>query len=533
MTQRIKIKRSNSATNPANLKEGELAYIHSNNTSGNLYIGRPGTGDANTGIASSIDVIGGLIDHDKLDGIEANADVTDTDSVTAAGALMDSEVTNLAQVKAFDSSDYATSAQGTSATTAEGWGNHADASYLTASDITGKADLSGADFTGAVGIADGERLNFGTSSDLTLYHDDDTGSSFIKETGTGSFAIQGNNLVLSDTDASKYLFGISGGATRIYYNGGTKLATNDTGVGVTGNVTATGTLATGGFTLASTDGTEGQALVTDGSGNVAFGDVTVDVTGKADVSGDTFTGDVLFNDGVKAKFGTNSDLSIYHNDGEPSIIEDAGELGLVLKTNGNIFAVASDTDETMITAVPNGGVSLFYDNSPKLTLTGDAVNISEKLSVSDDMEVTGYADIDGTVALGAAAVAEVIGGGTAENPDVAAIPAKNTTVRGDLAVDGDLTVSGTTTTINTETINLADNIIELNSNLGANNATQDAGLEVNRGNYTNVKLFWDETNHDWRVDAVGDVATAATTSPLLTAENFETKITEIDGGTFS
>ena len=48
----------------------------------------------------------------KLSGIEAGADVTDTVNVTAAGALMDSEVTNLAQVKAFDSSDYATSAQG-------------------------------------------------------------------------------------------------------------------------------------------------------------------------------------------------------------------------------------------------------------------------------------------------------------------------------------------------------------------------------------------------------------------------------------
>ena len=47
-------------------------------------------------------------DKTKLDGIEAGADVTvDTANVTAAGALMDSEVTNLAQVKAF-SSDYAT-----------------------------------------------------------------------------------------------------------------------------------------------------------------------------------------------------------------------------------------------------------------------------------------------------------------------------------------------------------------------------------------------------------------------------------------
>jgi len=57
-------------------------------------------------------------DHSKLDGIEANADVTDATNVEAAGALMDSEVTNLAQVKAFDSADYATAAQGTKADTA-------------------------------------------------------------------------------------------------------------------------------------------------------------------------------------------------------------------------------------------------------------------------------------------------------------------------------------------------------------------------------------------------------------------------------
>ena len=57
---------------------------------------------------------GAFVDGDKtkLDGIEASADVTDTANVAAAGALMDNEVTNLAQVKAFDSADYATAAQG-------------------------------------------------------------------------------------------------------------------------------------------------------------------------------------------------------------------------------------------------------------------------------------------------------------------------------------------------------------------------------------------------------------------------------------
>jgi hypothetical protein len=58
-------------------------------------------------------------DKTKLDGVEENADVTDTNNVTAAGALMDSEVVNLSQVKAFDSSDYATAAQGTLADSAQ------------------------------------------------------------------------------------------------------------------------------------------------------------------------------------------------------------------------------------------------------------------------------------------------------------------------------------------------------------------------------------------------------------------------------
>ena len=55
----------------------------------------------------------------KLDSVESNADVTDATNVTAAGALMDSEVTNLADVKAFDPADYATAAQGNTADSAQ------------------------------------------------------------------------------------------------------------------------------------------------------------------------------------------------------------------------------------------------------------------------------------------------------------------------------------------------------------------------------------------------------------------------------
>ena len=57
-------------------------------------------------------------DGTKLDTVETNADVTDVTNVTAAGAVMDSEVTNLADVKAFDTTDYATAAQGATANAA-------------------------------------------------------------------------------------------------------------------------------------------------------------------------------------------------------------------------------------------------------------------------------------------------------------------------------------------------------------------------------------------------------------------------------
>ncbi len=81
------------------------------------------TGDTMTGdltvpnvvVSGNVDGRDVSADGTKLDGIEASADVTDATNVAAAGALMDSEVTNLAQVKAFDSSDYATAAQGSTA----------------------------------------------------------------------------------------------------------------------------------------------------------------------------------------------------------------------------------------------------------------------------------------------------------------------------------------------------------------------------------------------------------------------------------
>ena len=73
------------------------------------------------------------------------------------------------------------------------------------------------------------------------------------------------------------------------------------------------------------------------------------------------------------------------------------------------------------------------------------------------------------------------------------------TFSGDLIVSGDLTVSGTTTTINTATLNVADNIVVLNSD-ATGSATANAGIEVERGDDTNVVFQWNETNDRWQFD---------------------------------
>ena len=77
------------------------------------------TGNTETGITVTYDDAGNSLDFvvasqtdenfttalkNKLDGIEASADVTDTTNVTAAGALMDSELTSITDVKALNQS---------------------------------------------------------------------------------------------------------------------------------------------------------------------------------------------------------------------------------------------------------------------------------------------------------------------------------------------------------------------------------------------------------------------------------------------
>jgi hypothetical protein len=72
---------------------------------------------------------------------------------------------------------------------------------------------------------------------------------------------------------------------------------------------------------------------------------------------------------------------------------------------------------------------------------------------------------------------------------------------------GNLVIQGTTTTANTETIKISDNFIILNSDQEGT-PTQDAGIEVERGDAINSTIYWDEANDVWKLFNAEGVAPA-------------------------
>jgi len=137
--------------------------------------------------AATTSAWGAMTDEDKskLDGIEASADVTDTANVTAAGALMDSEVTNLAQVKSFDSSDYATAAQGALA----------DSALQSYGSVTNHSDVSDAGSGAIITSAERTKLSGIATSANNYSHPTYAGDDFSVDSGALTGA-----TVISDID---------------------------------------------------------------------------------------------------------------------------------------------------------------------------------------------------------------------------------------------------------------------------------------------------------------------------------------------
>ena len=187
-----------------------------------------------------------------------------------------------------------------------------------------------------------------------------------------------------------------------------------------------------------------------------------------------------------------------------NITAGTGLTGTVNTTSGQHTQTIT-LDDTAVTAASYGSSTaipvITIDAQGRITAASTAA-ISSTLTISDDV---GTPNTDG-VTVGTDTL--VFAGTTNEidtlvsNNQVKIGLVANPTVSGNLIVSGNLTVSGTTTTVNTETINLADNIITLNSN-EAGTPSENGGIEIERGTSTNVALRWNETSDKWQLTEDG------------------------------
>jgi hypothetical protein len=130
------------------------------------------------------------------------------------------------------------------------------------SQLNAKVDVASG---GGISLSDSDVLSLGTGNEFTIKHDG--ANSYLDGGNVGTLYIRGGtsgqgSLYLTDSSGgNRFLVGNDGGSTELHYNGtnAKKLETTTSGVSITGNITATGSIN------ASASGLTGALPAIDGS----------------------------------------------------------------------------------------------------------------------------------------------------------------------------------------------------------------------------------------------------------------------------
>ena len=288
---------------------------------------------------------------------------------------------------------------------------------------------------------DNTRATFGDSVDLQIYHDstnsyisNTTGDLFINcLTGTSDdiFLQASDNIFIKPASGEDGIKVLSNGAVELYYDNSKKFETTSTGAVLTGNLSTTGSISSGGnISLVDTGavilGTSNDCTLSHSGTNTIIDNNTGDLILRCDgddvkilaeddivlrdnddstnfvncinggavelyhngtkkfetTSYGTFTSGThalsgnldIANDTGRVKLGTGADLQIYHN-GSDSYIEDSGTGVLVVKSNTVSIRNAAD-NEQLAKFIENSSVELYHDNSKKLETTSTGATIT-------------------------------------------------------------------------------------------------------------------------------------------------------------
>ena len=107
---------------------------------------------------------------------------------------------------------------------------------------------------------------------------------------------------------------------------------------------------------------------------------------RSDAADTKTSGDLTFNDSIKANFGTGNDLEIFHNGSNAKIINGTGRIDIETGT-GNIDLLGKDGTEAMAKFIPDGAVELYYDNSKKLETTTSGIEVSGDVNSTSDINL--------------------------------------------------------------------------------------------------------------------------------------------------
>ena len=199
---------------------------------------------------------------------------------------------------------------------------------------------TGIQMNGDIKIEDNHRIKIGAGEDLQLYHDGS--NSYINHTNSSGdplYIQSENDIRIRVANTEEGVKVKSNGAIELYYDNVKKFETTSEGTTLRGTVHRVETL-----------------LRPLNSTNTDLG-----------TTGDRWRDVYVYNsidllDNGKLKIGTSDDIQIYHN-GTNSIIQNT--TGVLAIQSGNLQLQDQANNHPFLTAVGDGAVSLYYDNSKK------------------------------------------------------------------------------------------------------------------------------------------------------------------------